>query len=261
MFQARTCLRGNDAASTCAVAFRCSKDADLVEVYATRNGIRTFISGGQLAKTEHKFVHSGKGTEISSQPGQFTITCVSGPELEVFERENSDGSIYLDTRASLPLSFKGKVSGLAGTFNDRRNDDIISRDGTVWNADHGLDYVSAIEHPSLQQIQDSWTPLGEEKLFHLSAEESEAKCTASNQHRKVLSSIKSTAEEECKAMGFSGPWFVTCVFDYTRSSGDPKTVINHKQAHADFTTASKPNKRALLSIQKSAPMADSSATL
>jgi len=253
MYQARTCLRGSVAASVCAVALRCDSSASVVEIYATSakrsssssssssftasisssssftsSTFAVYVDKSKLSALSSS-TYTAKGSTLTVKPGQVTIQCDSGVEMETFARESSDGATYMDVLTSLPNSLKGLVKGLAGTNNDRKNDDIIFRNGNIWTEGHGLEYVSGVEHSSLKRVYTSWVPSSSENLFHQSFKESGATCVAPMSSRLLgMLSGPSTnsATDVCKEMGMAGTWLTNCIFDYIRSAGDVKFVQN-----------------------------------
>jgi len=217
MYQARTCLRGNDAASTCAIALRCASEGATVEVYATSTSLQLYVAGSAVRLSEGTNIVLDSIT-VARRGKQIALVCSSGASLEVFERGTSVGANYLDVKASLPMDFKGKVSGLAGQYNEIAEDDIVYRDGRTWNAGHGLAYVDGTEHPTLQHVQDSWSPKEAESLFRLTTEESNASCSDSQRFRfrqlLTFAPSKREAEAVCNEMGMTKAWLTTCMFDY-----------------------------------------------
>jgi len=151
------------------------------------------------------------------------------------------GFKYLDAIARLPNSFRTKVEGLMGSWDGDASNDVVFRDGRVWNQGHGLSYVDVITHPGIADVQDSWTVTPEETLFHLSAAQSHATCVV-NRLRTVRSAALdmnqrniALANEICAdKLGLQGVWLRTCVMDYVLSGRDRSFAENHLLARKLF---------------------------
>eukprot|EP00276_Gloeochaete_wittrockiana_P001588 CAMPEP_0184676698 /NCGR_PEP_ID=MMETSP0308-20130426/88486_1 /TAXON_ID=38269 /ORGANISM="Gloeochaete witrockiana, Strain SAG 46.84" /LENGTH=395 /DNA_ID=CAMNT_0027124547 /DNA_START=483 /DNA_END=1670 /DNA_ORIENTATION=- len=225
--QARYCMRGGDASSTCAVALRCPYDNSVFEVYALPTSVKARLSNEDLVLKGEQSWTSGALT-LDRKTGSFVATCSSGVSIEVTLREASAG-LYFD------LSISGvrsrTAAGLLGSFGSNMDEGIVYRNGNTWNAGHGLDYVSAVDHPELHNVQDSWNVLPHENLFSLTSVQSSSTCHTS-QRRTLMQAaladdnVAATAEEACRASGLSGVTLRLCIFDFA-ASRDPAYIKHY----------------------------------
>mmetsp|Transcript_45701 Transcript_45701/g.74548 ORF Transcript_45701/g.74548 Transcript_45701/m.74548 type:complete len:483 (-) Transcript_45701:484-1932(-) len=241
MYQSRHCMRGNDASSTCAVALRCEEDADIMELYATGNEAKVFV-GGKQWRMPSISEFNAQGLSIERSDTVYTLTCALGTKLSVLVREAGDVN-YLDVEFAAPGDMYGKIAGLMGRWDADKENDISMRDGKIWNHGHGLDYVNAVEHPSLADVEESWRVQPEESLFKMTAKQSGAECTNFG-NRKLMNIAQKSGNEDlntkamkaCSAVGMSGVWLRTCMFDFIASGGDSRFVINHALAKKAMDT-------------------------
>mmetsp|Transcript_34009 Transcript_34009/g.55095 ORF Transcript_34009/g.55095 Transcript_34009/m.55095 type:complete len:472 (-) Transcript_34009:49-1464(-) len=226
-YQARFCPRGNEAASTCALALLCRgpDESSLLEVYSLGDSIKLMIDGHEIS-IPRKGSFTTKGLSIGRDVDKYTMGCGHLVKVKVFLRDDM-GMNYLD--ASLEMARDAALSerlvGLLGTLDGKMDNDIVYRDGRVWNAGHGLDYVSAVEQPSLNEVQSSWAVQLSERMFTLRPKDSNAECRRSdNLRRKLMAahmdeSVMGEATAECRGMNLEGMYLRTCIFDYIATGG------------------------------------------
>mmetsp|Transcript_35665 Transcript_35665/g.57717 ORF Transcript_35665/g.57717 Transcript_35665/m.57717 type:complete len:473 (+) Transcript_35665:233-1651(+) len=242
MYQSRFCLRGNDASSTCAVSLQCDSGMDVAELYTI--GTKTMLMiGGKEVKIPPMGSFTASGLSVERDDDRYDFKCVSGVELSsVIRSDNSQN--YLDSSLRLPPTFIGATSGLLGSWDGRPENDIMYRDGRIWAEGHSMDYVSAVDHPSVSDVQASWSVLPSENLFSLSMRQSGAECRNRNM-RRLLSLrdddvIKRDAMIACQGLGMTGVYMHTCVFDYIATGGSMKFIRNSAKFLSDVKYKSVP---------------------
>jgi len=242
--QARHCLRGGQAASsTCGVAIKCEAESETIEMYAMPAGIRFFVGGKEWSP--HKSAsYDTKSYQITMTEGKTSIQCQDSVKLSVYTRLAS-GEHYFDASVSLTPSFyKKDIKGLLGSWDGIMENDVTYSSGAIWSQGHGMDYVNAVEHPTLNDVQDSWTIAdgAPESLFTLTEAENDASCAVQKTRRHVLSARVEAegsfgeALHACHSLGVTreGPLLQACLFDYIASNKDMEFMENHMLAQAQF---------------------------
>jgi len=230
MYQSRFCLRGNEASSTCAVTMRCGSVVG--EIYTTGEEVRIFM-GHKEIRMPLLSTFSQQGLKLNRNSNLFEMSCSSGAHLTIYIKDDH-GINYMDASLRLESDFIGKVSGLLGSWDGYIGNDIAFRDGRVWNPGHGLDYVNALEQPSLNDVQASWMITEQETLFSLPPRATNSECTH-NRERQLLAAHsdagqRADAEQACTKLGMTGMYLKTCMFDFIATSGSQKFLQNS----ADF---------------------------
>mmetsp|Transcript_27659 Transcript_27659/g.44968 ORF Transcript_27659/g.44968 Transcript_27659/m.44968 type:complete len:477 (+) Transcript_27659:193-1623(+) len=229
MYQSRFCRRGNDASSTCAVAVQCTSEADTAEVYTL--GLRSLLLvAGRAIRLPRHSVYNAAAVTIEHDNEQFDLRCDSGAVVSLFVRTDADQN-YVDASLHLSPAYKGQTDGLLGIWDGKAENDVAFRNGRGWSDGHGLDYISAIDHPSIADVQSSWLVTPEEDLFSLTAKQSEAECGARSLRRILLGLkedgvTKADAEKACTGLGMQGVYLQTCMFDYVATGGSTKFISN-----------------------------------
>mmetsp|Transcript_45985 Transcript_45985/g.75006 ORF Transcript_45985/g.75006 Transcript_45985/m.75006 type:complete len:300 (-) Transcript_45985:153-1052(-) len=228
MYQSRNCVRGSsgaEASSTCALALKCSSEADPVELHATSNKLEGLIAGSALSNLNGVGEVIGRDVTITRMIASFRLKChSSGLQFDVLLRE-STAFLYFDVRTSIPLSLFGELKGLLGSFNGIQEDDVSYRDGRLAKVG-GASYINAMDFPELDRVQDSWTVQKSESLFTV---DFESLCTTASR-RHILSSVLASPDsafDKCMKHGLNGIPLQTCVFDYV-VTGDDRFVSNAK---------------------------------
>lgn len=232
-YHVRHCVRGNAAgSSTCAVAVKCHKDAAVAEIHSTGSSV-IVKSAGQEVEVPVGQTLDGQGFKIVRESDKkFVTACRVGDgeefALTVFVQEAS-GHNYLDTTTKVPEAFKGQLKGLAGEWDDNKENDIAFRDGRVYENAAGHSYLSAVEHPVLDEIQQSWAVTEEEKMFTIGFAE-DKQWTAAGRRRFLLSvgetGVSEVANKFCESLNLSAVWHKACIFDYIATGGDEKFARN-----------------------------------
>jgi len=234
-FQARHCLRDGFGSSTCAIAVRCSAGADVFELYTMDTTAVLVLNGIQRKAHTANVVITAKDITVTRKATSFIIKCESSGFVVTAHMREAESALYLDTAVRLPDSFYAKTRGLMGSWDGDRENDLMTRDGAVWNEGHGLDYVSAIEHPGIEDIERSWLVDGEDNLFTMNRVESKADCSSkSSLHKAAMFSsfadvndkMHTIARRTCETAGLQGAFLNTCVFDYIASKGSEQFVKN-----------------------------------
>jgi len=237
MLQARHCLRGGQGSSTCGVALRCSSSSDVAEIHAidrSDSHVRARIGGKDIVLSK-TYATEGSDVSIKQTDTDIEVMCHSGLGAHITLREASN-AFYFDFSVRLPSQLYGKTAGLLGSKDGDRENDISYRDGRIWNAGHGLEYVNAVEFPTLIEVQESWTARPDETLFSLTVMETQATCVV-HTVRSLLASrmyddgLHAEADKKCQDAGMSGIPLRLCIHDYVASE-DEAFIRNMKIATA-----------------------------
>eukprot|EP00276_Gloeochaete_wittrockiana_P003592 CAMPEP_0184661148 /NCGR_PEP_ID=MMETSP0308-20130426/37131_1 /TAXON_ID=38269 /ORGANISM="Gloeochaete witrockiana, Strain SAG 46.84" /LENGTH=697 /DNA_ID=CAMNT_0027102247 /DNA_START=322 /DNA_END=2415 /DNA_ORIENTATION=+ len=236
MLQGRHCLRGGEGSSTCGIALRCSHSADVAELYTLDTVQIVRIGGKDVPISQRKA--TALGVIMKHTDSYFSLHCLNpskavlGLNVQVYVRESST-SLYFDV--SVGGTVPSSARGLLGIQTSKPDESIVFRSGEVWNGGHGLDYISAIDHPTILDVQESWQVQSGESLFYLGPEQTQASC---RMHRmRSLLSLKANDEstleatELCRREGLTGVRLRTCVFDFvaTNDKAFVKNAGKHSQ--------------------------------
>mmetsp|Transcript_16709 Transcript_16709/g.27647 ORF Transcript_16709/g.27647 Transcript_16709/m.27647 type:complete len:473 (+) Transcript_16709:192-1610(+) len=228
MYQSRFCLRGNDASSTCAVSVQCDDSSDVVELYTIGDKAKLVVAGKEV-RLPNAAAYSAVGVLVERENERYDIRCNSGAELSSAVR-NDNSQFYLDSSLRMPSTYIGTTSGLLGSWDGRMENDVAYRDGKLWSEGHGLDYINAVDHPSISDVQASWQVSSLENIFSLSMKDSGAECRERNV-RRLLSmkndrTIFSDAEKMCIKYNMKGAYLQSCIFDYIATGGSEEFIKN-----------------------------------
>jgi len=216
----RYCMRDSagQGSSTCGLALRCSAKDVAVEVYALKAEVLTVVGG---RRAQLNYVGASDSFIERTQTG-FIMRCEGRLKVNVHIRESSS-ALYFDISTQMYPSMFDRVHGLLGTYSSTPA--IVYRSGQEWNPGHGMDYLSAVEHPTLAEVQASWAVQGDEMIFSLSETDSQAVCNQIGSHarRSLLSEqLKSDRASEglrlCEAKGLKGNMLRACAFDYVATA-------------------------------------------
>mmetsp|Transcript_41785 Transcript_41785/g.67788 ORF Transcript_41785/g.67788 Transcript_41785/m.67788 type:complete len:480 (+) Transcript_41785:114-1553(+) len=240
-YQSRHCLRGYDASSTCAIAVKCSVDMPAVEIYSSGTEEKVYVGATFVVLPTISEYNAGGGVRIKRDQSLYTVTCASRFKLVVSVRGSSREENYLDVELGVPWTLFGKLTGLLGTWDSNPENDILYRGGIIWPSGQGLDYVSAVENPSLSNVQNSWKVTADENLFTLTPNQSGALCDAVLTRRllgennfALDNELRTDALKACSDMGMSAVWLKTCIFDFIATRGDLEVLRNHALARASM---------------------------
>mmetsp|Transcript_43459 Transcript_43459/g.70512 ORF Transcript_43459/g.70512 Transcript_43459/m.70512 type:complete len:500 (+) Transcript_43459:197-1696(+) len=226
-YHGRFCARGNEASSTCAVGYLSSMETNIskAEVYAMGKAFKLLVDGKGILLPAQAMYTSRNGLTIERNGQVYEFLCPTGTRTEVF-LQTENGFNYLDLSLTLSsIISSGNLVGLLGSHDGDVDNEISYRDGRPWHLGHGLSYVTAVDQPSLNDVQQSWAVQQDETIFTLSPLQSQAQCAQKhNSARKLLVMQKDTAAvleatKACELRNLQGLYLKTCIFDYLATGG------------------------------------------
>ncbi|MEG3931156.1 VWD domain-containing protein [Microcoleus sp. T3_B1] len=119
---------------------------------------QVFINDQPTQIADNSYLSVGQG-RIYHQGDQYTIVYPSGDQIDIDTQASFKGINYLDINIYLTKEREDKITGLFGNNNNKQEDDIALRDGTILQ--------SPVSRNDLYgKYADSWRIKQEESLFH-----------------------------------------------------------------------------------------------